>query len=294
MKAAVATKLINEGNLTGAQRLLGEALAADPEDPRSNALLALLHHRRGQFKSAVGQANTAIGLAPTADAFRFKALALMELKRLDEAIEAADAAVRAEPTNGLAAITQGIVLEKGRQPAKAKAAFERAVELSPHSSNFHGNLGLFLLRQGDVAAAERIAVELDPSADDLSVLMLRGHLALYHRRSQEARDFALWVLSRDANNKSALRLLILAKEHQNWILGLWWRFMIRMVRLARIRQWVFIFLAPALIGIIVHVKGVGFFTILYALFAAYIYSGSFVLRMTLKRELKQVMLRSTF
>jgi tetratricopeptide (TPR) repeat protein len=221
-QASAALKLINAGNISGAERLLKEVLAADPQNARANALMSIVLLRLGKAQAAVQQADVAIGLAPTADAFCFKAMALNALRQYSRAIEAAEAGVQAAPAYGVASFTLGQALENAGRAPEAEAAFRRAIELAPASVNFRGGLGLFLLRKGDLSGAERVAADVDPSSDAEAALLLHGEIALRRGKLKEARDFALWALSRNATSPAALKLLVQTKAGRSLGLGLWW------------------------------------------------------------------------
>lgn len=223
-KLAAGRALFDAGNFPGAERVFREALAADPEFGAAHALLSLALYRRGQFRPALHAANNAVAAQPTALAFRVKALALGKLGRRRDAIEAAQAAVRLAPADEHAALVLGIALESSGKAREAEVAFRRAVELAPADDGIRADLGCFLLRQRRLAAAEQVAAEIDGAADVASVLLLRGQISLRRRRPEEARDFALWLLSRNATDPSALRLLTQVKASRSLWLGLWWRY----------------------------------------------------------------------
>jgi len=217
-KVSAARNLVDAGNISGAERLLNEVLAADPEHARANTLMSVVLLHLGKPQAAVQQADIAIGLSPTADAFCFKAMALTRLGRHTCAIDAAEAAVRTAPRHGDAAFVLGQALEASGRPIEAEAEFRRAVELAPGADFFRGALGRFLLRQNDISGAERIAAELDPRSAIEAALLLRGEVAFRRNRFTEARDFALWVLSQNAKSRDALRLLVQVRTHQNLFL----------------------------------------------------------------------------
>jgi len=219
-KAAAALNIINAGNISGAERLLKEVLAADPEHARANTLMSVVLLRLGKPQAAIEQADVAIGLSPTADAFCFKSMALTRLGRHTCAIDAAEAAVSAAPRYGDAAFILGQALEASGRPIEAEAEFRRAVELAPGADLFRSALGRFLMHRNDLSGAERIAAELDPSSETEAALLLRGEIAFRRNRFKEARDFALWALSQNAKSRDALRLLAQVKTQQNLLLRL--------------------------------------------------------------------------
>jgi Flp pilus assembly protein TadD len=284
--ASAAGRLIDAGNISGAERLLKQALAADPESARAHALMALVLYQGGKWLPAVRQAEVSLGLEPTADAFRFKSLALVKLGQYARAIEAAEAGVRAAPSLGMPAFVLAIALENAKRLPEAEAQFRRAVELDPGSDAFRGNLGRFLLRRGDVAGAEQVAAGLAPGADAVGVLLLRGDLALVHGKPEEARDFALWVLASDATSQPALRLLVQVKASRSRLLGLWWRYAM------------FVATKPAwtrlLAVVLVLMLPIPGLQVVGLLFVLYLYACGLVFGRMVARELKGVRLRKSF
>ncbi len=285
-RLSTAARLIDAASLHTAEKQVREVLATDPEHPRAHALMALILYRRGRHGAALREADVSIGLEPTEDAFRFKALALIGLGRRRQAIDAADAAARIAPTSARAALTQAIALEADKHPVQAEAAYRRAAALEAGSAVFLGNLGRFLLRRGDLTSAEDIARQLDPTSDEDAALLLRGGVALARGRASEARDFALWVLKTNAANASALRLLLQAKASQSRMLGLWWRWS---MLVGAQRPWVRLVLAPLAVMALVAIPfGLGL------LFGAYLIACGRIFNRMLAQELKTVTFRRDY
>ncbi len=284
---SAAARLIDAGSLAAAERLLKAALAKDPEHPRAHALMALVLYRSDRALAAVTEADRAIGLEPTEEALRFKALALTRLGRHGAAIEAAEAAVRAAPQNGWTQFTKAIALENAKRPVLAEAAYRAAVALDPGAEIFRANLGRFLLRRGDRAGAERIGTELNANSDVEAVLLLRGELALARGRAPEAREFALWVLRQDATNVSALRLLAQAKASQSLVLGLWWRWSMFVMAM---KPFVRLLVVPPLIFTLLVFTPFG----LGLLFGLYLFVCRQMFHHMIIRELKTVTLRAGY
>ncbi len=116
------------------------------------------------------------------------------------------------------------MLEPARYQSEARRAFERAVELAPDSDFFRAEFGLFLLRTNQLAGAEKAAALLKPFSDNTRALLLQGGIAVRRGRAKEAEELALWVLSRDSVDPTALALLVQAKAARSLWLGLWWRY----------------------------------------------------------------------
>ena len=285
-RLAAARALFDAGNLAGAERLLKEALAADPGLGAAHALLSFALGGRNRLRPALQAAEDALAVEPTAFAFRAKALALHRLKRRRAAVEAAEAAVRQAPGDPFAALTLGVTLEGARKPRAAEASFRRAVDLAPGDDRVRADLGRFLLRQRRLPEAEAVAASIDPASDFSAVLLLRGEVALRRRRPAEARDFALWLLSQDAANPSALRLLTQVKASQSPFLALWWRYALFM---AMKPWWLRVLaIAPVVFCLSLLLPGFGLLPI------AYLAVGGLVFARMVRRELKTVQLRKGF
>jgi predicted Zn-dependent protease len=294
-KASAAVRLINAGNISGAERLVKELLATDPEDAHANALMALVLLRQGKPQAAVEQADIALGLDPTADAFRFKAVALLRLKQYGRAIEAAEAGVRAGPAYGYAAFTLAEALDNANRPMEAEAAYRRAVALEPGSDVFRGALGRFLLRRRDLNGAEGVAAEIDPNSEAEAALLLRGDLALYRGKPVEARDVALWALSNNATSQAALSLLVRVKARQSLGLGLWWRYSMFFAvrpRWVRIPILVTVFIAMGVLSNIFDIPSSSFF--IFYMPIIYSLACKFIFARMVASELKTVRLRKGF
>jgi Flp pilus assembly protein TadD/peroxiredoxin len=82
----------------------------------------------------------------------------------------------------------GTLLMKGGQPAKAKAAFERALSLQPDLSEASNDLGALLAQTGDLeGAVARFRAALSATPDYPDALNNLGYALLQTGRQQEAR-----------------------------------------------------------------------------------------------------------
>ena len=132
--------------------------------------------------------------------------------------------MRLAPGDGITHTILGRVLDRQHDWAGAEAALRRGVELAPDSDYALVHLGYFLIRRRKIKEAALVAEDAARAApDDFGVILLRGDVALRLGKAEEAKDFALWALSRRATHREAIRLLVSAKAHQSWWLGLWWR-----------------------------------------------------------------------
>ena len=219
-----ARSLFNAGNYTGAERLLRQALAADPEHAAAHVMMSLVQYQCDRPHDALESAEAALALVPTADAFRAKALALTMLNRRKDAVAAATAAVAADPIDEFATLVLAMTFERAKKLRPAEAAYRRALQLAPGNAALRADFGLFLLRRGRLGDAEREATAIDTGSDRSAVLLLRAKLALFRGRTREARDIVLWLLANDAANPAALELLMQIKASESRLLGFWWRY----------------------------------------------------------------------
>lgn len=105
---------------------------------------------------------------PTAEQLASQALTHLAQNRFAEALQAAEAAVAANPNLAAAQFALGMAARKqGSQNAKIEPALRRAVELEPSNTTYHWELGSWLKSQKrwDEALAEmRRAAELAPNS----------------------------------------------------------------------------------------------------------------------------------
>lgn len=216
-------QLYQAGNYLLAEKALREGLTIDPTHYLSGALLALSLQYLGRPIEALGSANAALAIHPTVDALRARALAKLSLGDPQGARVSAEDAVVLMPSSASAAHTLACVLERSKVFKAAEAQYKRAADLAPGSMFFRAEYGNFLIRRGRLANAEEVAADIGPQVELNLVVLLRCEIALWRGRVAEARELALWVLSRNAQNQHAISLLTLATANRNPLLKIWWR-----------------------------------------------------------------------
>jgi arylsulfatase A-like enzyme/tetratricopeptide (TPR) repeat protein len=108
----------------------------------------------------------------------------------DVAMKAEQAALAIDPSNGAAENGIGLLLADAHAFARARAAFERAIELDGHVVPYWLNLGNALLATQDLAGAEhayREAMRLDAASPDAA-----NGLGVVLRQSGRAPDAIAW------------------------------------------------------------------------------------------------------
>jgi tetratricopeptide (TPR) repeat protein len=129
---------------------------------RANSLLQL-----GRLEEAMNVSKQAIQLDPnSADAYYNLGGALQELKRAEEALATYEQVIRLKPSDVEAHNHRGSMLVQLGRPEEALVAYERAVELDPKyaSATFNrGNVLALLGRREEALAAYEQAIQLDPN-----------------------------------------------------------------------------------------------------------------------------------
>jgi Tfp pilus assembly protein PilF/peroxiredoxin len=111
----------------------------------------------------------------------------------------------------------GTLLVKSGEPAKARAAFERALALKPDLSEASNDLGALIAREGDLPAAiERFRAALAAAPDYPDALNNLGYALLLSGRPDEARELYEKALKLQPGFPEALNNLglILGREGQ--------------------------------------------------------------------------------
>lgn len=142
---ARADVLIDARREEEAARLLREAIVGDPENAYAHIRLsaALLDL---DPKEALAAAEAASRLDPSDEApHRLRALSLMSLRRPRQAVRAAGNAVKLAPEEPLAHLVLALASERARKRSGARAAAETALQLDPELGEAHNLLGLLEL-----------------------------------------------------------------------------------------------------------------------------------------------------
>ena len=192
---------LEAGQYEQSSQWLGEALALNPDDPKTLSNLAESCLAQGEIEQAMGhyrrlvelcpqsaEAHTNLGLteervgnlAAAADSYRraltFQpgspdaycklAIVLRQLDALPEALTLCKDAVELDPARFETYNTMGIVLTDMNNLVAASQAFQRSVALKPDCALTAVDLGYFFVKCGDIPAAAdsyRCAVRLDPN-----------------------------------------------------------------------------------------------------------------------------------
>jgi tetratricopeptide (TPR) repeat protein len=160
-------KLYQEKNYEEAERVLREAVNADPANAEANHYLGLALLERKKFDESEPFFRKAIESRP--DARVGLARALMMQEKLDAANEELDQAATAVENNSELHRTRGMILLKRERYANAAGELKKAVEIDPKDAYAHYYYGMAnsRLRKTDLMVKHfQIFLELAPEAPE--------------------------------------------------------------------------------------------------------------------------------
>jgi Flp pilus assembly protein TadD len=146
-----------------------EALAKDPDDPRTHNNLGVALAATGKTDEAIEEYNKSLVLNPdSSQTHNNLGSALAENGRLEEAIVQIRKAIELNPDNGAAHVNLGHALEEqGGHREEAIDELTKGIELAPNSADGNNILGVILARSGRLEQAiphMQKAVELAPQS----------------------------------------------------------------------------------------------------------------------------------
>ncbi len=172
-----ADALLKSGDLARAERCYSEVLDLDNSANGAHAQLALLLTGSQRLPEALSHYRAAHAQESVrGDVLESYVRVLLHSGFLDEALDVADTALRADPGAYEAWLSAGLAALAAHRYEEALAAFERAVALSPDSMDAHTNRGIALQNLGRLDEAEaELGRVLDARPDDA---LARFHLGL--------------------------------------------------------------------------------------------------------------------
>ncbi len=188
-KLQTAFAQYGQGNLTGAETLLREILAADAGQPDATRLLGEILADRGRFSDAITLLQRLVAQQPR-DAQAQYALgnALRLGGRLDAAVAAYRAALALDPNHAGAHHGLGAVYRQAERESEALAHFRHTARLQPGWAPGWRDLGLTFAALGELKLAEAAlerAVSLQPALGDA-----QRHLAALRQNPANATELA--------------------------------------------------------------------------------------------------------
>lgn len=179
--------LLRQNNLEAALNEFREAARYEPEDPgllRRVGSVLVQTRNFGEGESVIRQA---IALRSDAGSHSDLSDCFARQGRLDDAIEAAQAAVAIEVTNPMWHSRLAVLLLRANRAAEAESAVRQAIALAPNNADYQDTLAQALEQQGRLEEAlsevQRAAAAAPEDAERQALL---GHLMLRARRYEEA------------------------------------------------------------------------------------------------------------
>jgi tetratricopeptide (TPR) repeat protein len=211
-----------------ARSAIGEALAANPDDPRLVGLLVRTLRAQGARQEALDAGQRLLGLTPQDPyALRLATLTCLDVGWVDEAIGLAGRAVARDPGNAANHLALSRAWASSNRPeavAHQLAAAREAVLLEPNSVDAQIQIGAALAAEGDVEAARTAyheALRRDPgntaALNNLAVLEMESGSAA------EAARYLAAALAANPQGVTARRNLdalavVVARRVGRWLL----------------------------------------------------------------------------
>lgn len=230
--ASAGWALLRVGNARGAVRQFTEALAADPTNADAMAGLAQSQLNLGDLTAAGEPIEALLRAAPNgATGHRLKAESLRRRRQFGPAAIAAKEAVALAPREPLGYHILALC-HTGRKDFKAALKVcDDGLAVAPGSAVLHAQRAEILLELRGPKAAEpecETALKLDP--DMAYGLRTAARVALAQGDPARARDLLGVVLRRNANDRDAVTLFLLAEPRRRLILR--WLYVFRYWRKA--------------------------------------------------------------
>ena len=211
--------LHQQGRLDEAEALYRAVLAAQPAHFGALHLTGLVNYQRGAFALAADWIARAIAVNPGApEPHSNLGLALLELKRPEEALASHERALKLRPDVPASLNNRGNALLALNRPAEALADYDRALALQPSFALAHNNRGNTLRALGRVEEsllAYANALRIAPDYPD--ALNNRGRaLRDLKRYDEAAQSFARLVAVAPQQPYASGMLLASRLDHCDW------------------------------------------------------------------------------
>ncbi|MSP20948.1 MAG: tetratricopeptide repeat protein [Alphaproteobacteria bacterium] len=223
--------LHQRGALAEAAAVYREVLAAAPRDFDALHLLGVLEGQRGNPAGAAELLGRAVRVNPRdATAHMNHGNALLELKRVDDALASYDRSVRLNPGDAQALYNRGVALAELCRPRDALESYQQALARQPgHADAAYGTANMLcaLGRPAEAVAAYDRTLALDPKRAD--VWVNRGNALQEMGKTSAAlesyaRALAVAPEHVDAHLNEALCRLLTGDYENGWRLYEWrWR-----------------------------------------------------------------------
>ena len=166
-----ASALAGQGRIDEAERVLADALAAEPDSLALLKLSGLLAYRAQRFETARQRYGHAREVAPGDPAIANNlGLALKALGQAPEAVAAFEQAIAIKPDHAKAHQNMALALIDMGQNDRAETALHKAIAIDPAYSRASCHLARLLrarLRHSEAAKVLQAALRADPESDDV-------------------------------------------------------------------------------------------------------------------------------
>lgn len=187
--ALVAPQAEVERRFLDAVDAVERAIALEPDYYAGYAVRGWLRSGRWDWAGAQKDMERAVALGPnTLITFHYGAIVLGRTGRLKEAIALQRKAAELEPLGSFVWGNLGGFLLQDGQLDEARGAYEKALENSPQNKSAHRQLALIDLLQGHAAEALAAMDKLPREADRLLGIAIAQHALGHTRESQDALD----------------------------------------------------------------------------------------------------------
>jgi Tfp pilus assembly protein PilF len=293
-----AETMLAAGNAQSALKSVQEVLAQDPSHGDALDLMARAYAQMGKWQDAHETIKAFQEVEPESIRGPFLTMAFAENGKScgRKTLNAAKEVLRLDPQNPTAHYLTAVSQDNLGDYHLAEKAYRNALAFEPDSAEYLASFSDFLSktnRKQEAQALMQRALELDP--DNSEVLIASGTEDLRQGNIEAAKDKALWVLQSDANDRSALQLLVSVKTKKNPIMGIWWlwvSFLERMDKYGRV-----MFILVLYFGFQIFARTIlEYFSdniqiiVIYSWIALCILTwvGPWVFRRAVERELKQI------
>lgn len=184
--------------------------AADlfPDDAQVQITAGQMLLLAGRFDDAIGRADKVLEKNPrNAEALILKGNGNAGLQKLDDSLKDMEAALRADPSNGMASAKVAVLQYAKRDLPAAEAAFKKAIAVEPDSAIFRLALGQFYWGAGRMVEAERVikeAVAIDPTNDTANKTLALLYIGLGRTADAEQPLKAVVARNPDSNDRFIL------------------------------------------------------------------------------------------
>jgi len=199
-------RLIGSGQAASAKDSCAKLCQQHRNDPHTWFLMSAIHAQLGDYAEAESCCRKIIRLAPKVPAVHLnRGIALMMLRRVQEAIESFLLAIRLQPDLVDAHVNLGEALRSLKKYERACNAYRDAIRMRPQDPAIQVRLGATLRESGNLTDAEqhlRQTMEIDPR--HIPAMLELGRLKVQLGQYAEASDWYREALSIDPCCRDAL------------------------------------------------------------------------------------------